>query len=111
MHVISAQLGGEGKKNNLLSAPQSINSGYFLKFEHGTRDLAQAVQGTTKNVVWVEVNVDWRDDKIAETIAGQSGLYFWRGKKKGWVKNEKVFVSATATIPRPEFQAKDKISL
>ncbi|MDD1608247.1 MAG: DNA/RNA non-specific endonuclease, partial [Methylococcaceae bacterium] len=58
MHIISEKLGGSGTDfNNLVPAPNSVNTGPFRSFEHSTAALARAKSGNIKNRVWVEVQV------------------------------------------------------
>ncbi len=115
MHVISEQLGGKAQPNNLISAPGSVNTGYFRSFEFAAKNLAKASSGrpAIKNVVWVNVKVTWRDADFANNITGTAGLYFWKGKKANppWVKDEKPAVSASATVPKPDFHEHGKVSL
>ena len=61
--------------------------------------------------MWVEVSVTWRDNDFAEEISGSSGLYFWRGKSQGWVKNKTPLLSAAATVPLPDYAKNGKVSL
>lgn len=113
MHVISEKLGGRGQPNNLVSAPGSINTGYFRSFELATKELAKASTQGIKNVVWVDVTVAWRDNELASNISGRSGLYVWKGKTaaRKWQKVETPSLTASATLPRPDFHEKKKISL
>lgn len=117
MHIISEKLGGKGEPDNLIPAPGAINSGPFRTFELSTLQLAQANSGKIKNVVWMKVDVS-KNGVYAKRITGQSGLYLWKGKKKGkkkedyWLKNEKYSFFSGASIPYPELEPKDrKISL
>jgi hypothetical protein len=112
MHVISEQLGGEAIPSNLISAPGSVNTGYFRSFELATKKLAKATTGrpAIKNLVWVDVEVKMRDNDFAEKISGKAGLYLWKGKKP-WLKDDKPAVSATATVPKPDFHEQGKVSL
>lgn len=117
MHVVSERLGGRGQANNLVSAPNSINTGYFRSFEAGVRNLARAAaSGGIRNVVWLEVVVTWRsgaDSDFAETIAGSAGLYAWMGSHAStrWLKNRAASLSARAVIPRPNFHEQNRVSL
>ncbi|MFI5076671.1 MAG: hypothetical protein ACHQRO_04975, partial [Vicinamibacteria bacterium] len=117
MHIISAEVGGAGSADNLVPAPNSVNSG-FRPFEHGVRDLAKAkAKGeangkTIKNVVWMRVTVSWRSGrKFAQSISGSAGLYVWRGKTDRWVKNDAASLSTNMLVPAPELHLEQKISL
>lgn len=105
MHVISEKLGGSGTNfANLVPAPNSVNTGPFRSFEHGTLALAKATAAlpsgkVVKNVVWVEVSVS--GSKTAATgIAGKSGLYVWIGRK--WKQIDTASFTASAGIPVPQ---------
>lgn len=116
MHVISEKLGGKGDGSNLISAPNSINTGYFRSFEHGVVALAKATSQKVKNVVWVVVTIDWwSGNEFAKKITGKAGLYFWTGKKANakepWVQNTQPSLTAEASIPRPDLHEKGKYSL
>ncbi|RKH82630.1 DUF4157 domain-containing protein [Corallococcus sp. AB045] len=113
MHVISAKMGGLGQPNNLISAPGSINLGYFRSFEHATIKLAKASMKGIKNIVWVDITVSWRDNEFASNIAGRAGLYAWKGKTSTpwWHKMESPSLAASAPLPRPDFHEQNKISL
>jgi hypothetical protein len=54
MHVVSEQLGGEGKPNNLISAPNSINTGYLRSWEHAIVSAVAARDKKQKAVLWVD---------------------------------------------------------
>lgn len=113
MHVISAAMGGLGEPNNLISAPGSINLGYFRSFEHATIKLAKASTKGVKNVVWVDFAVTWPDKEFASKIEGRAGLYVWKGKTstRRWHKMESPSLTASAPLPRPDFREQNKISL
>ncbi|MGO1068726.1 eCIS core domain-containing protein [Lysobacter sp. CA199] len=112
MHVISEQLGGKGIAANLVSAPNSVNTGPFRAFEHSTKALAKAKSGNIKNVVWVKVDVTMAGN-FAKRVRGQSGLYFWKGASASpkWLKNEKYSFFSQAAVPDPQLDKDRVISL
>jgi uncharacterized protein DUF4157 len=105
MHIISARLGGSGTNfENLIPAPNSVNTGPFLQFEKGAATLASGKSGNIKNRVWVEVAITGAKN-AATAIVGRAGLYFWKGKPKGkpeWVKDDKPSLSVNAGVPVPQ---------
>jgi hypothetical protein len=113
MHIISEKLGGSGTDlNNLVPAPNSVNTGPFRSFEHATVTLARAKSGKIKNRVWVEVQVS--GTKSAATgLSGKVGLYFWKGKKASpkWMKNESPSFTANVGIPKPQLSGPRKLVL
>lgn len=114
MHVVSERLGGQGKRNNLIAAPNSINTGPFLQLELKTASAAATKQKKVRTVMWYDVKVSWRStphENFAETISGQAGLHVWKGKKDKWKKIDTPVLASQATIPRPEFHEEGKISL
>lgn len=116
MHVVSEQLGGEGLPNNLIAAPNSINTGHFRSWEHAIVDALAAREKKAKSVLWVEVAVSWRGGKdadFAEKISGRAGLKLWKGStaSEKWQKNTTPSLTADATIPKPDFHEEDLISL
>jgi hypothetical protein len=112
MHIISEQLGGKGVAANLISAPNSINTGPFRSYEHATKGLAKAKSGKIKNVVWVKVDVDMAG-VYAKSIRGRSGLYFWKGSSASpkWLKNERYSFYSQAAIPAPQLDKEKVFSL
>ena len=103
MHVISEKLGGSGTDlQNLVPAPNSVNTGPFRSFEQATSKLASGKSGKIKNRVWVEVAVTGARNK-ATAILGKAGLWLWKGKKKRpkWMKGE-ASLTAAAGIPKPQ---------
>jgi hypothetical protein len=114
MHVISDALGGPADPKNLISAPNSVNSG-FRPFEHAVANLAKAHDKKKKgirNVVWVSVHVSWYDAEFARAIQGQAGLYFWMPQAPDkWVKNERYTLYSRFEIARPDLLKHKKYSL
>jgi hypothetical protein len=113
MHIVSEKLGGSGTDlNNLVPAPNSVNTGPFRSFEHSTVALVKAKSGKIKNRVWVEVSVTGKKS-AATRISGKSGLYFWKGKRASpkWLKNESPSFSISAGIPRPQLSGPRKLVL
>lgn len=112
MHVISEKLGGKGIPENLIPAPGSINTGFFRSFEHSVKKLAEGKTASISNVVWVTVTVV-TDGEFAKSISGESGLYFWKGKKASpkWMKNKHATLSASASIPSYKLYLSNKYSL
>jgi len=120
MHVVSEQLGGEGQPNNLISAPNSINTGYFRSWEHAVVGSVAARDKKMKAVLWVDVSVSWRGGKysdFADSVSGRAGLRLWKGKAKGknaeerWEKNTTPTFTAEVAVPKPDFHEEDLISL
>ncbi len=114
MHVVTEKLGGKGISSNLVSAPNSVNSGYFRTFEHAVVALAKSKSGGIKNVVWFETSVDYYDSKFAKQISGKAGLYLFKGKKGGkaeWLKNSTPALEAQSPIPKPKLHIEKKASL
>ncbi len=113
MHIISEQLGGSGTDfDNLVPAPNSVNTGPFRSFEHNTVALAAAKAGAIRNRIWVEVQIS--GPKHAATgLVGKTGLYFWRGAKASpkWLKNETPSFSVSAPIPVPQLKGTRKLVL
>jgi len=113
MHIVSEKLGGSGTDfDNLVPAPQSVNTGPFRSFEHSVASLVAAKSGTVKNRVWVEVSVN--GTKTAATgLKGTAGLYFWKGESASpkWLKNETASFSASVGIPVPQLGAARKLVL
>lgn len=100
MHIVTAGLGGKGTDfNNLIPAPNSVNTGPFLQFEQAVVKLPAGKSGKIKNRVWVDITVS--GSMAAPTgIAGKAGVYLWKGSKKGgWEKDTKPAVSVSAGIP------------
>jgi hypothetical protein len=113
MHIISEKLGGSGTDlDNLVPAPQSVNSGPFRSFEHATAALAKAKSGGINNRVWVEVLVSGAK-RAARALTGKAGLYFWKGKKASpkWLKNEAPSFTVSADIPVPQLSGPRKLVL
>lgn len=110
MHIISEKLGGSGTDfENLVPAPNSVNTGPFRSFEHAILPLAKATSGKIKNVVWVEVTI--AGTKTAATgISGKAGLYFWMGKAASpkWKKSDVASFRSSAGIPVPQTVAAKK---
>jgi len=109
MHIISEKIGGSGTDfNNLVPAPNSVNTGPFRSFEHSIPTLAKAKSGRIKNRVWVEVSIS--GSKTAATgISGKAGLYLWKGRQGGkaqWMKSETPSFTVSAGIPRPQLVKK-----
>jgi hypothetical protein len=95
-------LGGSGTNfDNLVPAPNSVNTGPFRSFELATVSLVRAKSGRIKNRVWVEVEVSGTK-KAPSAISGKTGLYFWKGKNEKWLKNEAPSFTVSAGIPRPQ---------
>lgn len=115
MHVITEQLGGEGNPQNLVPAPNSVNSGHFKSFERSVLQLVQKKTGNVKNVVWFDVSVNYYDGNIyAQQVSGKAGLHLFKGKKGGkaeWSKDPSPVLQAQATIPSPELHTEKKVSL
>jgi hypothetical protein len=112
MHVVSEKLGGLGRGNNLISSPNSINTGYFRSWEHAVAQLAGSKDKKIKPVLWVDVAVSWRGGKygdFAESVSGKAGLYLWKAKK--WERNTTPSLMADAAIPKPDFHEEDLLSL
>lgn len=113
MHIISEKLGGSGTDfDNLIPAPNSVNTGPFRTFEHATASLVKAKSGGVKNAVWVEVTV--AGTKTAPTgITGRAGLHFWKGKNATpkWLKNESPSFTVSAGIPVPQKAGPRKLVL
>jgi hypothetical protein len=101
MHIITAQLGGSGSNfNNLIPAPNSVNTGPFLRFEQSVSKLVAGKTGSYQNQVWA--NVDVAGGLVSPTaISGKTGVYLWAGKTKGWIKDNKPATTVTAGIPVP----------
>lgn len=114
MHIISEKLGGSGTDfENLVPAPNSVNTGPFRSFEHSAARLAEGKQGKIRNRVWVEVLVSGAK-AAASAIIGKAGIYLWKGKKSGkptWLKNETPAVTSTAGIPKPQLAGPRKLLL
>jgi hypothetical protein len=113
MHIISAKLGGSGTDfENLVPAPESVNTGPFRSFEHATAALARAKSGALKNRVWVEVLISG-SKSAATALSGKAGLYFWKGKNASpkWLKNETPSLTANAAIPVPQLAGSRKLVL
>jgi hypothetical protein len=117
MHVVTAALGGKGDGTNLIPAPNSVNTGPFLQLELKTKQALATRQGPIRPVLWYDVKVAWHGGQqrnCASEIAGRAGLYVWKGKRNGkpeWKKNDTAFLSATASIPKPQLQLEGKVSL
>ncbi len=113
MHIISEKLGGSGTDlNNLVPAPQSVNTGPFRSFELKTATLAAGKSGKTKNRVWVEVLVS--GTKAAATgLAAKAGLYLWKGKSTAnkWLKSESPSLTVNSGIPVPQLKGSRKLAL
>lgn len=111
MHIISAELGGEGVPQNLIPAPTSINSGYRT-FEHTIRDFAQDKSDKLRRVVWAKFEVT-RRGIFAKSITGTAGLYGWMGPTASpkWLKAKKSSLHKTSQIPDPLTKDAAAISL
>ena len=104
MHIISEKLGGSGTNfENLVPAPNSVNTGPFRSFELSTVALAKAKAGQILNRVWLEVSVSGTKSHPT-AISGKSGLWLWKGRTASprWMRAESPSLSATARIPEPQ---------
>jgi hypothetical protein len=97
MHIISKILGGQAIDENLIPAPNSVNTGPFLVWERKVAGLLKEKTGTYINRVWVQVSVAGGRKKPV-VITGKAGVYLWRGRKDNWVKNSPT-LSVAARIP------------
>ena len=114
MHVVTEQLGGKGIPSNLISAPNSVNSGHFRTFEQSVASLAKKKSRGIKNVIWFEASVQYYDSKFAKGISGKAGLYLFKGFKSGkaeWMKDGSTVLQAQALIPKPKLHIQKKVSL
>jgi hypothetical protein len=110
MHIISEKLGGSGTDfQNLVPAPNSVNTGPFRSFEHAAAKLASGKSGKIKNRVWVEVNVTGARH-AATALLGKAGLWLWKGRrpKPTWIKSETPSLTASAGIPKPQLGTGDR---
>jgi hypothetical protein len=69
-----------------------------------------ATSGTIKNVVWATFTVGGAVG-AARSIAGQAGLYFWKGVNKSpkWHKAEQYSFFSRAAIPAPPAKGANKV--
>ncbi len=114
MHVVTEQLGGRAIPRNLISAPNSVNTGHFRTFEHSVVKLANKKSSKVKSVVWFSATVDYYNAKFAKSINAEAGLYLFKGRKAGvvqWEKNKTPSMTAQASIPLPKLHIDKKTSL
>lgn len=105
MHVVTEKLGGQGAANNLVPAPNSINTGPFRSFENNVVELAKGVSNGIRNVVWYESKVSYYDGKYASGITAKAGIYFFKGMKDGkaeFTKDPSPKITGMTNIPLPE---------
>lgn len=108
MHMIDRFYGGTNTADNLIPAPNSVNSGHFRSFEDSVFTLMNGASpsgGTTgmDNVLWAETNVEYSGE-WASRIVGKAGIYHYMGKQNGqnnWRKVEQPQLQASAVIRSP----------
>lgn len=119
MHMITAGVGGEGIRSNLIPAPTKVNSGSAVRgFERSMEALVKREHPRTKkpSVVWIEVtvkhhkadsdevrNLKWDASTFPRSIKMAGGLHFPDESKK-WVKDPDTQVSAETDVQPPDFE-------
>ena len=106
MHVITQKAGGKGLPNNLVPAPNSVNTGPFREFENNVASLANGSSNGIKNVVWFKSSVSYYSgNKYASKIEASAGIYVFKGNKEGkpvWDKDPTAKIVGLTNIPLPD---------
>lgn len=116
MHMITERVGGTGKPENIVLAPETVNLGSNVRgFEIRLQKLVEEENLDKKNVVWANVRMKPRTVVIpsasgpitdtatfAQSVSFEAGLHF-QTKPKQWTKDAKVVLSAEVGVPPPPF--------
>ncbi|WP_130733225.1 DUF4157 domain-containing protein [Flavobacterium sp. J27] len=119
MHILNKNFGGPGLPENLIPGPNSVNKG--AKQERFDTSVSSLLKKDS-SVIWINATIDYHNgtasDKkgnavdlsmYAKNLKLEAGLNVPDGSK--WDKKSATKIKTTISLPKPNFTAKDKISL
>lgn len=120
MHIINEGFGGLNDPGNLVPGPHSINKG--AKQERFDKSVRSLLKTGSESVIWINANVNYHNgntqDKLgnnidlsmyAQQLQLEAGLHVPEGTN--WEKKSAAKIKTNITLPKPDFIAKDKISI